>query len=351
MASSPSSFFPDPEKELHAFPSVAVDSTNTWLFARIYAPMSLTDDIVLDLVGPVERELHERNLIAQYFFIRYGEGGPHLRLRFRGTRHNLMGPVRGYLNQSIEDFFAKRQIPLQGPLDMGPDGMEDTQWQPHQPHHEMRPIPSYEYDRYEPEVERYGGSEGMLVTEAHFQFSSTMVSQILTREKMGDGPRQNAALLLMEATTRAFGLSEREQLDAFGRQCIQWLQTPFLHKEHLKRFSSDYEQYRHALYRLMPVGQTHRPEHRSRAIWTPCLEAWNGHLAELVELLRELDRRTVLTTSLLQLMHLYIHMLCNRLGILVREEACLAYFLYRSYAEQLSLPADLEALSKTIRPV
>jgi hypothetical protein len=34
----------------------------------------------------------------------------------------------------------------------------------------------------------------------------------------------------------------------------------------------------------------------------------------------------------------YLHMLCNRLGIFPREEACLAYLLHRSYAEQLGLP-------------
>ena len=199
-------------------PEVCTRLDHTWLYVRIYCHPKMSDDIILHILRPVEKELRKRGLITQFFFIRYIEGGYHLRVRFYGTRQALLHSSRTYINTQISQFFAQCGNVIDEPYDQGPDGMDDAQWQPWQPHKVQRPMPSYEYDRYDPETDRYGGPDGLLISEQHFQQSSYTAFRILEHERMGLGPRQNAMLLLMEATAAAFGFSDRQKLDAFGRQ-------------------------------------------------------------------------------------------------------------------------------------
>ena len=64
-----------------------------WLFAKLYSPPALHDDL---LTGPVS-ELCEQALAADtaddWFFIRYADPDPHLRLRFHGQPDRLAGKL------------------------------------------------------------------------------------------------------------------------------------------------------------------------------------------------------------------------------------------------------------------
>lgn len=311
----------------------------TWLYVRLYCQQrEMADTILSGLVHPVEEELRRRGLISRFFFIRYVEGGYHLRLRFYGERQALPGAVRPYLNEQIAFFFTQQGYQLGEPLDQGPAGTDDEQWQPWKPHSFKRPVPSYEYDRYEPEIERYGGPDGLQVSECHFQQSSYTALRVLEHERTHASPRQNALLLLLEATAAAFGLSNRQKMEAFQAQYLYWTQSSWLKPDHLRQFDQEYEHYRQPLQRLIPIDAASATAHRSRATWNSIVQRWQSEMRGIYALLTDLERRARLSTSIPELMIYYIHMLCNRLGIFPPEEACLAYMLYRSYAEQLGLP-------------
>jgi hypothetical protein len=74
-----------------------------------------------------------------------------------GVRETLLSTVRSRLDEAMSSFFAERRYHVSGPLDNGPCGLDGMNWQPGLPYKQMRPVCSFEYDRYEPETEHYGG--------------------------------------------------------------------------------------------------------------------------------------------------------------------------------------------------
>lgn len=307
----------------------------TWLYVRIYCPPALHDDAILHLIQPAVDELKARGRIERAFFIRYNEGGNHLRLRVLGRREDVLRHARNYLNQQIEAFFAAHGEIVAGPLDTGPDGMDDPRWSPRQPYSVQRPLYSYEYDRYIPEYNRYGGGLGLLVSERHFDASSHITFQVLARARRFRGSRQTAALFLMVGACAAFGMSDEEKVDAFARQSCYWVRSRLLTPTHMRWFDETYQRQQETLRRLFSLAQPSAVESRSGAFWLPIVEQWQRNLSATYDELLALKRQGKLEAPLSVVALFYIHMLCNRLGILPPEEACLAYILHRHYAEQL----------------
>jgi thiopeptide-type bacteriocin biosynthesis protein len=301
-----------------------------WLSVRIACRAEEADAVLLDLVAPLTHRLWRQGLIGQGFFLRYQEGGHHLRVRFAGAHSALFGPARALIDACIQAYVAglgSREIE---PLDRGPEGMRDSQWQPLFPAQALRPTPSYEYQRYEPEVERYGGPRGLHVSECHFAASSAMALHILARERAGRGSRRAAALLLLHASALGFQLDGRQRAESFEqfylrRQALAWRTPP--ERESLEQA---YARQRASLHLLVPADPS------ARRFWQPVGEPWQGSIAQTCQALCHLQEQALLSTSLLALLSAYIHMLCNRLGIYLREETGLCYFLARLYAEHLA---------------
>jgi thiopeptide-type bacteriocin biosynthesis protein len=127
---------------------------------------------------------------GDWFYVRYWETGPHLRIRYRGTRD---------LRQSILDLVTAAGYPL---LDIDPAAyyadINATEG-PWLPHGDVREVP------YEPEVERYGGPEGLPVAEDLF-CRSTEVALAVLRSARSESARLSAAIGLAISTTKALGL-------------------------------------------------------------------------------------------------------------------------------------------------
>jgi thiopeptide-type bacteriocin biosynthesis protein len=99
---------------------------------------------------------------ADWFFIRYWEGGPHLRVRLRGSDDEgaaLEGALRAWAE------------PRGG---------------------------SVAAIAYEPETQRYGGPEGLAVSERFFRESSEVAATVVAKAPAG-GPRTGVALDLLVA--------------------------------------------------------------------------------------------------------------------------------------------------------
>jgi thiopeptide-type bacteriocin biosynthesis protein len=58
-----------------------------WLYLKIYAGEKASDSILTDSLYPAIQELISQQTIQAFFFIRYKDQDPHLRLRFRGNPH------------------------------------------------------------------------------------------------------------------------------------------------------------------------------------------------------------------------------------------------------------------------
>lgn len=58
-----------------------------WLYVKVYTGEKSSDALLVGTIGPVIYQLLAKNIITQFFFVRYKDVDPHLRLRFSGNPH------------------------------------------------------------------------------------------------------------------------------------------------------------------------------------------------------------------------------------------------------------------------
>src|SRR6185436_17553588 len=110
-----------------------------WLYAKIYCGTTSADRVLVNVVAPVIRAANEQGWIDGWFFIRYADPEPHLRVRLHGDPAVLHSSVAPALNAAL--------------------ALESHAWR-------------VQLDTYEREIERYGGDEGMLMAERIFHVDS-----------------------------------------------------------------------------------------------------------------------------------------------------------------------------------
>ncbi|MFE7600434.1 thiopeptide-type bacteriocin biosynthesis protein [Streptomyces sp. NPDC057494] len=166
---------------------------------------SAHDRVVTDVIGPTVRELAPG---TPWFFIRYWQSGPHLRLRVG----DLDAPARARVEAALTARLAVAGAPAPGeePLDpaayrsgaerlaaAGETG-ENTSVKALLP-------PGVHPAVYEPESDRYGGTALMPAAESLFTLSSTLVLAALPKVT---GERQRATLALRGTLAVAAALGD-----------------------------------------------------------------------------------------------------------------------------------------------
>lgn len=112
-----------------------------WLYARIYCGSSTADDWISNHYPRFEH--HARSVGCETpFFIRYAEGGSHLRIRVKGRPEVLWTDIRSYLEADLHNLLKTRAVS------------------------------ALEYCTYQPEYDRYGGRAGTAYCETIFALDS-----------------------------------------------------------------------------------------------------------------------------------------------------------------------------------
>ena len=151
-----------------------------WLMASIFASESTLDRRLASLVGPLVQELRASGAIEGWFFIRYREPKPHLRLRLRGTPQRLRADAWPALESRIKPLLDSGEI------------------------HTIR------LDTYVPEINRYGGPQAIAAAERFFEADSEMTLALLALEGHSAADwRECAALLATDALLGLFGTRSR----------------------------------------------------------------------------------------------------------------------------------------------
>ncbi|MFI1652340.1 thiopeptide-type bacteriocin biosynthesis protein [Streptomyces avidinii] len=270
-----------------------------------------TDRFLVDDAAPLLDGLVAAGEATDWFYIRYGQDGPHVRIRVRTTARL----------PELPDLLARkaRQVPaVPGP------------WPSR--HGEIRAVP------YAPETRRYGGPQALPVAEAVFAASTRTALDVLRALPTGTGSaaasRLTAAADLAHTTAYALGMDRLAAARWLRAHAAGWrwvTEVPLLPAAavHIRVNTV------HAAQRTTLGGRAADLRDRLRA---GTAAPWPAHWAERVReadaLLDGLGERTRAAVWGSQL-----HMLFNRLGVSPDEERAVCRLAARTLLDTQDGPA------------
>ena len=123
------------------------------------------EEFLAKAVKPYVDTLVQTGIAAQFFFIRYWERGPHIRLRIKGEKNIIDNIVQPNIEEHFQVYFESK-----------PTTRTDPSYPRNFPeHYKWYPNNSIQFIPYEREVDRFGGQVGMSLAERQFQLSSETV--------------------------------------------------------------------------------------------------------------------------------------------------------------------------------
>ena len=325
-----------------------------WLAAYLYynEPWEV---FLVDAVEPFVKEVMDNKWAEQYFFIRYWEKGPHIRLRFLGDKDVLEKEVKPALIKHFETYFKQHPSERQDP-----NWLEDAE-----PEYAWYPNNTVQFIEYEPETDRYGGPHGLIVSEKQFQHSSNAIISIIKEsEAQWDYNRAlGAAIQLHLGFAHSLGMDLQETMDFYSRFFQNWFPRAYYffekditeeelasrREETLKAFETNFNAQNEMLvpffqtvWEALENGEQFEQEwlhdwldntkivgielaklQKNKQLITPEWYNVDDERKEATNVPRERRELWAIYDS-------YIHMTNNRLGILNRDEGYLAYLIRES---------------------
>ncbi|HEX6900129.1 MAG TPA: lantibiotic dehydratase [Thermoanaerobaculia bacterium] len=253
-----------------------------WLYAKLYTGTATADVLLREVVEPVVREVMAEGAADGWFFIRYGDPEWHLRLRFHGDPGALPAQVLPRLHAAASPLLEDGRL-----------------WR-------------VQLDTYEREIERYGGPEGVLLSERLFQVDSEAVLEILGMLEGDEGADFRWRLALRGIDT----LLDDLQLDQEGkmgvlRQIRESFNREFGGGKGL-RVQLD-QRFRQEWRRLLPLLDSAGDEESELAPALAVLRRRSERSAPIVAELRELEAAGRLNQTIADLAPSYVHMHVNRM--------------------------------------
>ncbi|MEU0008243.1 thiopeptide-type bacteriocin biosynthesis protein [Streptomyces sp. NPDC006314] len=291
-------------------PAAPDDSAHPWhsLHLALHAGGAQTDAFITDDLAPLMDGLTAAPGAA-WFYIRYGEGGPHLRIRFRGP---LPAGAAAELPNALTALAAVRPAEFSGPWPLR--------------HGEVREVP------YVPETERYGGPAVLPLAEEVFAHSTSAAVEAL-RSTPDRADRLHLALDLAHATAHALGLDELQASGWLRRHAASW------------RWITEVEPLPGAAVhsRVNSVFASQRPGlvRRARTLRAaldagtaaPWLAQWSRRIAAADARLRDAVPATEAARRVPWVWASQLHMLFNRLGVTPDEERAVCRLAARTLLE------------------
>jgi thiopeptide-type bacteriocin biosynthesis protein len=251
-----------------------------WLYARIYCG-GVAADRVLSALHPKIAQARDAALVRRWFFIRYGEDGWHLRLRFLGEPDALSARLLPVLGAVVDPLLRQGVV------------------------HRMA------IDTYEREVERYGGPAGIEACEQIFEADSDAVMDLLPCMLGDDGAdrRWQWTLLSVSRMLDTFTLAPDERL-ALLRTVRDGLFEEFggAHALHV-RLGERFRRERTALENLREAAG----DDANASLVRAALDRRDAQMREPIEMLRRLAHVHRLATPLVSVAASCVHMTVNRM--------------------------------------
>jgi thiopeptide-type bacteriocin biosynthesis protein len=298
-------------------------------------------------IRPCVTRARDQGLLGSYFFLRYWENGPHVRLRVKPASADKDALLRDRVQAEMESYISRRPSLIRPPArymseywqaqfiaeygqealvaKYGPEGRI--------PYFENNSVATI---RYEPETARYGGELGIAVAERYFEASSDIAMDVLA------GPNGNDFNIALAFAVRAFFYFCLIFFDAEERLAFcdayqgRWRDRDNPNAAAFQRtLSFKFERQRERLRRIYRSCEAVLA--RSDAASEDCDQRWVRLLIDLREDLAAVG--SALSTSDAPagplgkfgiLLPLYIHMNSNRLGLAIPDEVYVAYLVKRT---------------------
>ncbi|MFI1330285.1 lantibiotic dehydratase C-terminal domain-containing protein [Streptomyces sp. NPDC020845] len=337
-------------------PSDPPSPPGQWAAVHLFHQGDL-DTLLLDAVAPALTGLAQAGRIHGHFFLRYWEGGPHLRVRvLSGEPAQPVQPVHNG-SQDIATELADRWNAWLGDHP-SPRSVDEAAYLRFATEAATREgLPGYEpwrglHDRaevrgYLPEHDRYGSGASLAAVERHFMEASRCAEAVLAR-RPGPAERLSAGFAVSLLTWAVVEPDPRRRLDALRTGAEAWRRMlgPAYDTE---AFDRAYESGRGALVRR--AGHLLAPDPRPRSDGpTGPIAAWRHSVSRLYASLEALEREGEFTPDLSALRddpslldlpspraaltaNRCAHLMCNRLGLYGPQEALLRHFAARAAAD------------------
>ncbi len=265
---------PAPTKQVHEpMPQRACPPGSEWLFVKLYCPRPYEEDLIAGPMLDFAEAMHVAGLTDEWFFIRYTDPDPHIRLRFRGTPERLSGQLMPRICAWAGELMRSGACIRFG------------------------------FDTYERELERYGGTAGMALAESLFAADSRASAQLLRLIRGGTLAldRTMVGVLAVDDLLAGLGLEEHQRL--------QWYRASVFSR---RETGNHYRQHKLLLRSLLgdpgwlcaqPAGDT----------VNQILATRRAALVPIAARLGELERQGSLSRPFATLCQSYVHLHCNRL--------------------------------------
>lgn len=319
--------------------------TYNWLSVHLFYAEPF-EPLLTNAVKPFVDELVKTKQIRMYFFIRYWEKGPHIRLRLEIKGALNSSRIKTRITKYFNNYFKHHPSERSEPVWVKELG-EERAWHPN---NSVRFIP------YIPETERYGGPLGIKISHKQFYFSSKAVLSLIAQnpDSFTEGYLKHALLLHLTSIHPAF--CGREQTLKIIELFYQtWLPSSFYllpdkdklsKRESVKQvnvlFNTAFKNNRQSIKKLLAeLSKGINDKRKFEEAW---LNTWIKESRTVYEMLRkaavtgkliynevpDMDKSSksrIVAYKLRLIYNSFIHMSNNRIGVKNQSEAYVAYLL------------------------
>ena len=294
-----------------------------WLSVHIYYAEPW-EALLVNGVKPFVESLLEKKQITQFFFVRYHEKGPHIRLRLKGTANTVDQTVKDLLIRHFEKYFFDHP---------STEGPASTHF----------PNNSLQFIEYEPEYERYGGEKGIAISEKQFFISSIFAIRIMHQNRDWDYHQAiGFALMLNLVLSISTGIRVEDISHFFDYLCTNRIiatltdQTSLTEQElntGLQKLTAaldaSFQDQKPAIFPILKKNW--EPFHANEKFVDETYTIW---LALMKEIVADLSACSIEAHLKWSIYDSYAHMTNNRLGILNWDE-CLIYYILKEFFKEI----------------
>lgn len=289
-----------------------------WISAHLFHHGD-QDQLLTGLVDPLAGELRERAWADRCFFLRYWDGGPHIRLRVLPSDDALRDDVRNLIEHRAAAHFERFPAPdVLTQDEYLASARQIGAWEGVVPVEHMYANNSVHFLPYHREHLRYGSGSTIETVEGHFAESSALA---LAQLRSG-ATRQRRETAVLCCLFLAWTLGSEDVPDLARRQ---------LAKAGSRSDGQEalYEQQRNRLLALAAdMGRAAR-EWRRMPDGGGTLRQWTASLAKVVDVL-DADATAPSAESVSDLC---AHLFANRVGVRVDAEGVLRYLAARAVSD------------------